>query len=67
MDTLKLQPISAVVSKIHHCMLVTELSLDPREYCISTKEFVLDDIGKLKGLNTGVYFAWTSGCHQTDV
>lgn len=28
--------------------------LDPREYCISTKEFVLED-GKLKGLNTGTY------------
>jgi glutamate synthase (NADPH/NADH) len=27
--------------------------LDPREYSISTKEFVLDDAGKLKGLNTG--------------
>lgn len=29
-------------------------NLDPREYCISTKEFVLED-GKLKGLNTGTY------------
>lgn len=27
---------------------------DPREYCISTKEFVVDDDGKLQGLNTGV-------------
>jgi len=25
---------------------------DPREYCISTKRFVLDDEGKLKGLDT---------------
>lgn len=28
--------------------------LDPREYCISTKDFVLNPEGKLKGLNTGV-------------
>jgi hypothetical protein len=27
--------------------------IDPREYCISTKDFVVDDEGKLKGLNTG--------------
>lgn len=27
---------------------------DPREYCISTKEFVLDAEGKLQGLNTGM-------------
>jgi len=26
---------------------------DPREYSISTKDFVVDDEGKLKGLNTG--------------
>ena len=26
--------------------------LDPREYCISTKDFVLTEEGKLKGLNT---------------
>jgi len=26
---------------------------DPREYCISTKEFVVDSEGKLKGLDTG--------------
>jgi len=31
---------------------------DPREYCISTKEFILDDEGKLKGLNT-VRVEWT--------
>jgi glutamate synthase (NADPH/NADH) len=31
---------------------------DPREYCISTKDFVLDDQGKLKGLNT-VRVEWT--------
>jgi NADPH-dependent glutamate synthase beta chain and related oxidoreductases len=30
------------------------LFADPREYCISTKEFVVDD-GKLKGLNTGMF------------
>lgn len=33
-------------------------SLDPREYCISTKDFVLNDEGKLKGLNT-VRVEWT--------
>lgn len=31
---------------------------DPREYCISTKDFVLDDEGKLNGLNT-VRVEWT--------
>ncbi|KAI9618151.1 hypothetical protein H4Q26_012496 [Puccinia striiformis f. sp. tritici PST-130] len=31
---------------------------DPREYCISTKEFVSDGDGKLKGLNT-VRVEWT--------
>jgi len=31
---------------------------DPREYCISTKEFVVDDGGKLRGLNT-VRVEWT--------
>ncbi|EFP88939.2 glutamate synthase [NADPH] [Puccinia graminis f. sp. tritici CRL 75-36-700-3] len=31
---------------------------DPREYCISTKEFVSDGEGKLKGLNT-VRVEWT--------
>jgi glutamate synthase (NADPH/NADH) len=29
--------------------------IDPREYCISTKEFVVDDEGNLKGLNTGEF------------
>lgn len=31
---------------------------DPREYCISTKDFVIDDEGKLSGLNT-VRVEWT--------
>lgn len=31
---------------------------DPREYCISTKEFIVDEEGKLKGLNT-VRVEWT--------
>ena len=31
---------------------------DPREYCISTKDFVIDEEGKLKGLNT-VRVEWT--------
>lgn len=33
-------------------------SEDPREYCISTKDFVLGDEGKLEGLNT-VRVEWT--------
>ena len=32
--------------------------VDPREYCISTKDFVVDEDGKLKGLNT-VRVEWT--------
>ena len=32
--------------------------LDPREYCISTKDFVLDGEGQLEGLNT-VRVEWT--------
>ena len=28
-------------------------NLDPREYCISTKDYVLNDEGTLEGLNTG--------------
>jgi len=42
--------------------MVTEVAShfgkDPREYSISTKEFVVDDDGKLKGLNT-VRVEWT--------
>ena len=34
--------------------LISYSSIDPREYCISTKDFVLDDEGKLQGLNTGM-------------
>ena len=34
-------------------MLDVDSCLDPREYCISTKEFALDAEGKLQGLNTG--------------
>lgn len=30
-------------------------TLDPREYCISTKDFVVDEEGKLQGLNTGAF------------
>jgi glutamate synthase (NADPH/NADH) len=32
---------------------------DPREYCISTKRFIVDDEGKLKGLDT-VRVEWTN-------
>ena len=35
-----------------HTEVAAHFGNDPREYCISTKEFVVED-GKLKGLNTG--------------
>lgn len=65
-DIPKLQPTLAMVSNdVGHprARFMAELFPDPREYCISTKEFVLDDSGKLKGLNTGVYLAQIS-CHR---
>ncbi|KAF8201622.1 NADPH-dependent glutamate synthase [Pholiota molesta] len=41
-----------------HTEVAAHFGNDPREYCISTKDFVLDDEGKLKGLNT-VRVEWT--------
>ncbi|KAI0273665.1 NADPH-dependent glutamate synthase [Gloeopeniophorella convolvens] len=41
-----------------HTEVAAHFGNDPREYCISTKEFVLDDGGKLSGLNT-VRVEWT--------
>ncbi|KAG2157569.1 uncharacterized protein EDB93DRAFT_1123416 [Suillus bovinus] len=41
-----------------HTEVAAHFGNDPREYSISTKEFVLDDAGKLKGLNT-VRVEWT--------
>ncbi|THV07938.1 NADPH-dependent glutamate synthase [Dendrothele bispora CBS 962.96] len=41
-----------------HTEVAAHFGNDPREYCISTKEFVLDDEGKLAGLNT-VRVEWT--------
>lgn len=43
-----------------HTEVAAHFGSDPREYCISTKEFVVDDEGKLKGLNTGMQrkFYW---------
>ncbi|KAK7023963.1 glutamate synthase [Favolaschia claudopus] len=41
-----------------HTEVAAHFGNDPREYCISTKEFVVDDEGKLKGLNT-VRVEWT--------
>ena len=38
-----------------HTEVAAHFGSDPREYCISTKEFVLNDEGKLKGLNTGTW------------
>lgn len=61
MGTPKLQPISETVT--YTSFFEDRWSLighfpDPREYCISTKEFVVDEEGKLKGLNT-VRVEWT--------
>ena len=54
MDTLRLLLTLAMVSFPQYCALAwTYFRADPREYCISTKDFVVDDGGKLKGLNTG--------------
>ena len=39
-----------------HTEVAAHFGSDPREYCISTKEFLLDDEGKLKGLNTGMWW-----------
>jgi len=41
-----------------HTEVAAHFGNDPREYCISTKQFVVDDEGKLKGLNT-VRVEWT--------
>ncbi|EGN96049.1 hypothetical protein SERLA73DRAFT_93995 [Serpula lacrymans var. lacrymans S7.3] len=41
-----------------HTEVAAHFGNDPREYCISTKEFIVDDDGKLKGLNT-VRVEWT--------
>jgi len=41
-----------------HTEVAAHFGSDPREYSISTKEFVVDDGGKLKGLNT-VRVEWT--------
>jgi len=41
-----------------HTEVMAHFGQDPREYSISTKEFVLDEEGKLKGLNT-IRVEWT--------
>ncbi|KAG8931523.1 glutamate synthase [NADH] [Tulasnella sp. 419] len=41
-----------------HTEVAAHFGKDPREYCISTKDFVVDDDGKLIGLNT-VRVEWT--------
>ena len=41
-----------------HSEVLAFTAKDPREYCISTKSFALDDEGNLKGLNT-VRVEWT--------
>ncbi|KAI0093569.1 NADPH-dependent glutamate synthase [Irpex rosettiformis] len=41
-----------------HTEVAAHFGNDPREYCISTKDFVIGEDGKLKGLNT-VRVEWT--------
>merc|ERR1711939_86722 len=41
-----------------HAEVKTHMGKDPREYCISTKDFVMDNDGNLAGLNT-VKVEWT--------
>ncbi|TFK29800.1 NADPH-dependent glutamate synthase [Coprinopsis marcescibilis] len=41
-----------------HTEVAAHFGQDPREFCISTKEFIVDEGGKLKGLNT-VRVEWT--------
>ena len=41
-----------------HSEVMAHTAKDPREYCISTKSFALDEDGNLKGLNT-VRVEWT--------
>ncbi|KAH9945975.1 NADPH-dependent glutamate synthase [Epithele typhae] len=41
-----------------HTEVAAHFGSDPREYCISTKDFVVDEQGKLSGLNT-VRVEWT--------
>ncbi|KAF6765062.1 NADPH-dependent glutamate synthase [Ephemerocybe angulata] len=41
-----------------HTEVAAHFGHDPREFCISTKDFVVDEEGKLKGLNT-VRVEWT--------
>jgi hypothetical protein len=56
MAILKSPHTSGTVRYLSHSAdeLYLNTFADPREYCISTKEFVVDD-GKLKGLNTGTF------------
>jgi glutamate synthase (NADPH/NADH) len=39
-------------------IITLTLPIDPREFCISTKDFVMDEDGNVKGLNT-VRVEWT--------
>ena len=38
---------------LHAVIAQAGFAIDPREYCISTKEFIADEEGRLKGLQTG--------------
>jgi len=63
MVTLKWLLTSAMVRRTFRPLPLPSItyphaSTDPREYCISTKDFVLDEQGKLKGLDT-VRVEWT--------
>jgi glutamate synthase (NADH) len=39
-----------------HTEVAAHFGNDPREFCISTKDFVVDEDGDVKGLNTGVFY-----------
>ncbi|KAF8329794.1 uncharacterized protein EI90DRAFT_3145869 [Cantharellus anzutake] len=41
-----------------HTEVMAHFGQDPREFCISTKEFIVDEEGKLKGLTT-IRVEWT--------
>lgn len=59
MDTLRLPHTLAMVRHLENLWNHFEnqcVVSDPREYSISTKDFVVDEEGKLKGLNTGTLY-----------
>lgn len=41
-----------------HSEVAAHFGSDPREFCISTKDFVVDEDGNVKGLNTGMFYCF---------